>query len=161
MWTGRLRLGVALCSVIFMLGTALHGFVITDVSVLERTMVLAGQSPYQAAENAPGFLAGFRIVGAVFVAGNALGLLALRCGGWLFWVVLAVNAGQAAGVVLVPFEMFEAVVAEYGWVGVLPSVVTDGGALIVVVVMLSTVLTRVRRRRRWPAGSVRPSGRPV
>src|ERR1041384_445886 len=114
MWTRGLRLGVVLCSVIFTIGTALHGFVIIDLGVLERTMVLAGQSADQAAVNAPGFLTGFRVVGAIFVVGNALGLLALRGGNWLFWVVLGVNAGQAAGVVMVPFEMFEAAVDEYG-----------------------------------------------
>ncbi|MET0235201.1 MAG: hypothetical protein ABW224_11225 [Kibdelosporangium sp.] len=152
MWTRRLRVLVVWCSVVFTVGTALHGFVIIDVGVIERMMTLAGADPAEA----PGFLAGFRMVGAVFVVGNALGLLALRGWPWLFWVVLAVNAGQAAGVVLVPWVMFEAVVAEYGWAGVLPSVVTDGGALVLVLVMLGRVSARARRR----GGSARPSALP-
>jgi hypothetical protein len=151
MWTRRLQVVVVLCSFVFTLGTALHGFVIIDLAVLERTMVLAGAD----VSGAPGFLTGFRIVGAVFVAGNALGLLALRGWPWLFWVVLAVNAGQAAGVVMVPFVMFEAVVAEYGWAGVLPTVVTDGGALILVLIMLGRLAVRVRR-----GVSARPSAPP-
>jgi hypothetical protein len=153
MWTRRLQVVVVVCSVVFTLGTALHGFVIIDLAVLERTMLLAGSD----VAGAPAFLAGFRIVAAVFVLGNALGLLALRGWPWLFWVVLAVNAGQAAGVVMVPFVMFEAVVAEYGWVGVLPSVVTDGGALVLVLIMLGTLAVRVRRQR---AASARPSAQP-
>jgi hypothetical protein len=153
MWTRRLQVAVVVCSVVFTLGTALHGFVIIDLAVQERTMLLAGSD----VAGAPAFLTGFRIVGAVFVLGNALGLLALRGWPWLFWVVLAVNAGQAAGVVMVPFVMFEAVVAEYGWVGVLPSVVTDGGALVLVLIMLGRLAARVRRRR---GVSARPSALP-
>jgi hypothetical protein len=153
MWTRNLQVVVVVCSLVFTLGTALHGFVIIDLAVLERTMELAGSDVAEA----PGFLTGFRIVGAVFVAGNALGLLALHGWPWLFWVVLAVNAGQAAGVVLVPFVMFEAVVAEYGWAGVLPSVVTDGGALILVLVMLGRLAVQARQRR---AVSARPSAQP-
>jgi hypothetical protein len=151
MWTGHLRLAVVLCSVVFTIGTALHGFVIIDAGVLARTMELAGSSA-----DPGGFLTGFRVVGAVFVVANAVGLLALRAGTWLFWVVLAVNAGQAAGVVMVPPEMFDAVVQTYGWAGVLPSVVTDGGALILVLVMLGRVLAVVRRR----SGSAQPTARP-
>ncbi|RSM71556.1 hypothetical protein DMH04_43240 [Kibdelosporangium aridum] len=153
MWTRSLRILVVVCSIVFTIGTALHGFVVIDEEVLARTMELAGASA-----DPSGFLAGFRAVGAVFVVANALGLLALRAGNWLFWVVLAVNAGQAAGVGMVPFEMFQAASETYGWVGILPSVVTDGGALILVLIMLGRALAVVRQRSA--RGTVLPSGHP-
>lgn len=94
------------------------------------------------AEDATGFMAGLRLVGWVFVVGNAVGLLAPLGRRWLFWLVLAVNAAQATGVVLAPFglgpippEVFEATVDVHGWVGLLPSLVVDGGAAVLVVAL--------------------------
>lgn len=61
------------------------------------------------------------------------------------------NVGQAAGVVLAPFgigpippEVFAATVDVHGPVGLVPSLVTDGGAVVLVVVL-------VVFRRRWAA----------
>ncbi|MCE7003999.1 hypothetical protein LWC34_14330 [Kibdelosporangium philippinense] len=104
-------------------------------------------------------MAGFRAVGAAFVVLNLLGLLALRAGNWLFWVVLAVNAAQAAGVRMVPFEMFEAAEEAYGWVGVLPSAITDGGALILALIMLARIVMVLRQR--YARGAALPSNQPT
>ncbi|WP_158883209.1 hypothetical protein [Amycolatopsis anabasis] len=145
-WTRRLQLLTAVCSAIFTIGTALQAFVIVDREMLELTMRLAGQTAAEASANAPGFLAGFRAVGCVFLVGNALGLLAPRGWAWVFWVVLAVNLGQALGVVMIPFEVFRASVDSYGPAGVLPSVITDGGALLLALVLLGFL---VRFRTPW------------
>jgi hypothetical protein len=62
---------------IFTIGTTLQNFVIVDLEMLEQTMQLAGNTPAEAEDSAPGFLLGFRIVGTLFIIGNALGMLAL------------------------------------------------------------------------------------
>ena len=114
---------------------------------MERTMVLAGSSPAQAAADAPGFLEGFRIVGAVFVLGNALGMLAPYGRTWVYWTVLVVNLAQAAGPLgMIPAEMFEAAAEVHGPAGVLPSIITDGGAGVLALVLLGFL---VRYRPPW------------
>lgn len=147
-WTDRLQIIAGVCSIVFTIGTALQNFAVVNLATLERMMVLAGQTGVQAADGAPGFLLGFRAVGCVYIAGNALGILALlrRNLTWLFWVVLTVNATQAAGVVMVPPEVFEASIDQFGPVGILPSVVTDGGALALTLLLLGFL---IRFRRPW------------
>ncbi len=146
-WTRRLQILVFSCSLVFAVGTVLHGFVIMNPRTVEATMRLAGMAPGEAAEAAPGFLTGFRTVGALYVAGNAVGMLALRGSAWVFWVVLVVNATQAAGPFgLIPREMFRAAADTYGLVGLLPSLVTDGGALLLTLVLLGFW---VRYRHPW------------
>ncbi|MDA3644493.1 hypothetical protein LZ318_30215 [Saccharopolyspora indica] len=143
-WTAPLLVLTGLASVIFTIGTAVHGFLVVNEQTLRQMMELAGVAPESAAEQVPGFLLGFRAVGCLYVIGNALGVLALRRrpSRWLFWVVLAVNATQAAGVVMVPPAMFTAARETFGVVGVLPSLVTDAGAgvlaLVLIVVSIST-----------------------
>lgn len=140
-----MRAFVAVCSLVFTVGTLVQNVVVMDLPMMERAMALAGAPD----GDAPGFMSGLRAVGWVFVAGNALGMLAPYGWRWLYWVVLLVNVGQAAGVVLAPFgigpippEVFRATVDVHGWVGLLPSLVTDGGAVVLVVVL-------VVFRKRW------------
>ncbi|MCP3800290.1 hypothetical protein NLX83_13585 [Allokutzneria sp. A3M-2-11 16] len=130
----------------FTIGTAPQNFVIVNAEMLEHTMRLAGQTPEQAAANAPGFLMGFRIIGCVYVVGNALGLLALTGRKWVFWVALAVNLTQAAGVFAIPPEVFRASVDFYGFAGVLPSIITDGGALLLALLLIAFL---IRFRAPW------------
>lgn len=143
--------GVA--SVVFTVGTALQNFVIVNDETMQRMMVLAGTAPESAAEQAPGFVAGFRIVGCLYIVGNALGMLALRRrpSAWLFWVVLAVNVTQAAGVAVVPSEMFTAAQERFGVAGTLPSLVTDGGAVLLAPLLIAG---SVATRASW--GRVKP-----
>ena len=146
-WTRRLQILVLVCSLVFTVGTVVHGFVIMTPETMQETMRLAGKSPADAAEAAPGFLTGFRIVGALYAVGNAVGLLALRGRAWVFWTVLAVNATQAAGPFgMIPREMFEAAADAYGPAGLLPSLVTDGGALLLTLVLVGSL---VKYRRPW------------
>lgn len=150
--TAQLVTGV--CSILFTIGTTLQNFVIINAATMRQMMELAGQTPQQAAAAAPGFLLGFRIVGCVYIIGNAIGILALLRRGWtwLFWVVIAVNLTQAAGVVMVPREMFTVAAQAYGFWGVLPSIITDGGALLLSVGLL--LLLAITRR---PWGRSRPA----
>ncbi|SDS68863.1 hypothetical protein [Microlunatus soli] len=145
---GSVQLITGICSIVFTIGTVLQNFVIINRRAVEQMMVLAGQSAEAASAAAPGFLTGFRIVGCVYILGNAIGILALRRRNatWLFWVVLAVNLTQAAGVVMIPPEVFRASIALYGPAGILPSVITDGGALLVTVLL---VIVLIRHRRPW------------
>lgn len=146
LWTRRLQVLTAICSVIFTIGTALQNFVIVNQDMLEHSMQLSGMTPAEAADNAPGFLLGFRIVGTLFIIGNALGILALSGRTWVFWLILVVNFIQATGVVAIPPEVWEATMDKYGWIGMLPSIVTDGGALILVIVL---VVSFIRYRTPW------------
>ncbi|TCN50841.1 hypothetical protein EV641_111117 [Rhodococcus sp. SMB37] len=135
--TGPLMIFVGLASAVFTVGTALHAFVIVTPETLERMMVLAGADP----GGVDGFLSIFRAVGVAYIIGNAVGVWALRRrpSMWLFWVVIGVNATQAAGLLMVPPEMFTAARERFGSVGVLPSLVTDGGAAVVVIVLLGSL----------------------
>jgi|GEM_PF-2143166 len=145
-WTRRLQILVAVCSLIFTIETAIQNFVIVDLEMLEHTMQLAGSTPAEAADDAPGFLFGFRIVGTLFIIGNALGMLALTGRNWVFWLALVVNIGQAAGVVMIPPEVFEATNDIHGPAGLLPTIVTDGGALLLVIVLIASY---VKYRTPW------------
>lgn len=148
-WTRRLQLLTVMCSAVFTIGTTLQTFVIVDAEMLRHSMQLAGVSATDARTESTGFLVGFRVVGCVFIVGNAFGLLALHGSNWVFWLVVAVNAGQAAGVVAVPTEVFQASIDLYGPAGILPTVVTDGGALLLLVTLLGSLLVfRVPWARR-------------
>ncbi|TDC03982.1 hypothetical protein E1267_24400 [Nonomuraea longispora] len=146
-WTRRLQLLTAAASALFAVGTALQTFLIIDLEMIRHSMRLAGLSAAEAAGAAPGLLTFLRGVGVAFIAGNALGLLAPRGWTWVFWVVLAVNLGQAAGPFgMIPPEVYEASLDLYGPAGLLPTVVTDGGAAILVIVLLVSLAVF---RRPW------------
>ncbi|MEV6559461.1 hypothetical protein AB0M22_27345 [Nocardia sp. NPDC051756] len=147
-WTNTLLLLAGSASIVFTIGTALQAFVIINHHTLTQMMILANADP----AGAEGFLLAFRLVGCAYLIGNAIGILALRRhpSTWLFWLILAVNATQAAGLIAVPPEMFTAAQAEYGWPGTLPSLITDTGAALLALTLLSTLaLTRT------PWGQVR------
>lgn len=144
-WTRPMQLLVAVCSIVFLVGTTLQNFVVVDVELIQTMMAEAGADDPAGA--APGFTTGFRVVGCVYMLGNALGILAFWMrAAWLFWVVLAVNLTQGLGFVMIPSEMWTAVLDRYGLAGILPSAVTDGGAAILTVVLLVSL---VWWRRPW------------
>ncbi|MFY1686877.1 hypothetical protein [Plantactinospora sp. WMMB782] len=145
-WTRPVQNLVLGCSILFVVGTALQNFVIIDLRAMVEMMRLAGATEAQALADAPGFLTGFRIVGCVYLVGNAVGLLARTGRSWVFWTVLVVNATQAAGLVMIPPEVFEATRDRFGIPGLLPSYLTDGGAALLTVVLLAVLL---RYRRPW------------
>ncbi|KFU81673.1 hypothetical protein SAMN04489729_5944 [Amycolatopsis lurida] len=148
-WTSEIRLVTVLCSIVFVLGTTLQNYVIVDLDMIEASMRLKGVDT----ADAPAYLSALRMVGNVFIIGNALGLLVWFRWRWLFWPVLAFNVTQAVGVYVVPFEVHRAAIAEHGWPGVLPSLVTDGGAVILSIVL---IVARLRSRRLTrPGGPVR------
>ncbi len=125
-----MRWWIAGCSLVFAIGTALQNFVVIDAELVAHAAALAGTPA------SGGFLTGLRLVGDVYLAGNLLGLLALTGRAWVVWLVLAVNATQAAGVVAIPSSVWRATLDLYGWAGLLPSVITDGGALVLTLALL-------------------------
>lgn len=153
-WTRRLAIAVGLCSIVFTIGTALHNFAVVDAELIETMMRDAGRADPEG--DAPGFTTGFRIVGSIYIVGNAVGILAFwRQPAWLFWVVLVVNATQAMGWFLIPSEMWSAVEDRYGTIGLLPSVVTDGGAVLLTIALVASLVVFhapwARRRAATPA----------
>jgi hypothetical protein len=131
---------------VFVVGTAVQNFVIIDTETVQQMMHLAGSSAEEARTNAPGFVTGFRTVGCLYILGNAVGLLARTGRAWVFWSAIAVNVTQAAGLVAIPSEVFEVTHARFGAAGLLPSLVTDGGAA---VLALALIVALVRFRRPW------------
>jgi hypothetical protein len=148
----RLQVLTAVCSVVFAIGTALQTFVIIDNALVIHAMQLAGTP--DATAQAPGFVAALRTVGVGYLIGNALGVLALGGRAWVYWLVLTVNTTQAAGVVagFVPPVVLQASIDLHGPVGVLPTLVTDGGAAGLVLVLLAFA---VRYRGPWARGDHR------
>lgn len=144
-WTRRLQVLVAVCSAVFLVGTTLHNFAVVDVELIETMMREAGgEDP---AGTAPGFTTGFRIVGCLYIVGNAVGLLALwRRPAWLYWVVLVVNATQGLGFLMIPSQMWTAAADRYGILGILPSAITDGGAALLTIAL---AVALVVHRRPW------------
>ncbi|MFE0021376.1 hypothetical protein [Amycolatopsis sp. NPDC059021] len=147
-WTPGLRLAVAVCSAVFAIGTALQNFVVIDPHMIELAMRLAGKTPAEAQAEAPGFLTVLRLVGDLYLAGNLLGLLALWPRARIFWLVLIVNITQAAGVIAIPPAVFRASLELYGPVGLLPSLLTDGGALVLSLVLIFRWLSGKRAQRK-------------
>jgi hypothetical protein len=145
-WTVPLQTLVVVCSAVFVVGTAIQNFVIIDEQAVVDMMRSAGTSSQLAQEQAPGFLLGFRLVGCAYIVGNALGLLARTGWRWLYWAVLLVNVTQAAGVVVIPPEVFEVTRDRFGAVGLLPSLITDGGAAILSLVLVGFL---IRYRTPW------------
>lgn len=144
-WTRPLQILVGICSIVFTIGTTLHNFAVVDTQLIETMMREAGGDDPAGA--APGFTTGFRIVGCLYMLGNALGILAFWIRpAWLFWVVLAVNLTQGAGYFMIPPEMWTVAQDRYGVVGVLPSLVTDGGAAILTLIL---IVSLIRFRTTW------------
>ncbi|QWF78480.1 hypothetical protein [Amycolatopsis sp. CA-230715] len=142
-WTPRLGVLVAVCSVVFVVGTAVQTFAVITPELMERSMALSGRSAEEIAAESPGFLRALRLVGIAFIPLNALGVLAFRYRwSWLFWAMLVISAGQAAGVVagMVPPTVLRASIDLYGPLGVLPTLVTDGCAALLSLILLGFLL---------------------
>lgn len=141
-WTRPLLILTGVCSIVFTIGTTLHAFAVVDTQLIETMMRMAGGD--DPAGDAPAFTTGFRIVGCVYIVGNALGMLAFVIrSAWLFWTVLAVNVTQAMGWFMIPGEMWTAAHERHGVAGVLPSAITDGGAALLVAALVAGLI-RVR-----------------
>ncbi|GIL25339.1 hypothetical protein [Actinocatenispora comari] len=129
-------LATAVCSLAFAIGSALQNFWIVDTPLVETMMRHAGAAHDAGA--AADFVRGFRVVGCLYIVGNAVGVLVLVARSWLlWWWVLVVNSTQSLGWVMIPTQMWSAARDRHGVLGLLPSAVTDGGALLLVLVLLS------------------------
>lgn len=127
------------------IGSALHNFVSIDSSVIEEMMRAAGGD--NPATDAPGFTSGFRLAGDIYIAANAVGIAALWSrASWLYWWVLAANVTQGLGWVMIPSQMWTVVACRYDFVGVLPSAVTDGGAVLLAIGLIGLLF---RYRATW------------
>jgi len=137
--TRKLQITIVLCSIIFTIGTTIHNFVIINPPLIETMMQMAGGA--DPAGDASGFTFGFRIVGCIYIMGNALGILALNSRSRiLWWIILVVNITQATGPIMIPSSMWTTVNDVYGVLGILPSAITDGGAIILSLVMIISML---------------------
>ncbi len=155
-WTVPAQAVVCVCSFLFVIGTTIQTFVVIDDDTVRDMMRLAGNSTAEAQAGAPGFLVGLRVVGCLYIAGNAVGLLARRGRTWVFWTVLLVNATQAMGLLVIPPEVFDVTRDRFGAVGLLPSLVTDGGAA---VLAFALVALFVAYRTPWAYRRTQPPAR--
>ncbi|MGI5129163.1 hypothetical protein ACQEVB_20325 [Pseudonocardia sp. CA-107938] len=143
LWTRPLQVLTAACGLVFALGTAAQTWLIITEETVGRAMALAGRTPAEIAAGAPELVATLRIVGVAFLVANLLLLAAVRGGAWTFWLALAVTVGQALGVVagMVPWVVLQATYERFGPLGLLPTLVTDGGSAVLAVLLLIS-LTR-------------------
>ena len=147
-WTHRLQVLTVVCSAVFVLGTAAQAFLVIDADLVAHAMRLAGTPADRVESEAPGLVTALRATGVAYLLGNAVGLLAHTGRAWVFVVVLAVNATQAAGVVfgLVPAVVLQASYDRLGVPGLLPTLVTDGGAALLTLVLVGFL---IRSRTPW------------
>jgi hypothetical protein len=134
------------CSAIFTLGTALQTFVFVDLALIGAAMRFAGLSEADAAVAAPGFLTGFRLVGVVYILGNAVGLLALSGKTWVFWVTLLVNVTQGAGVFVIPPSVIAAMREVHSGAAYVTTLIVDGGGLTLSAILLTSF---IQFRQPW------------
>lgn len=151
-WTRPLQWLTAVCAAVFTVGTALQTFVFVNEALIARSMQLSGMSDAEAALAAPGFLTTWRIVGVVYIIGNAIGLLAPRGDAKVFWAVLLVNASQAAGIFVISPSVITAMQEMNGGTAYITTLIVDGGALILTVILLLSLL-----RFRSPWAYTRPA----
>lgn len=136
--TRKLQVAIGLSSVVFTIGTSLQNFTIIDISLVEKMMRM--ENVADPAGAAP-ITMWFRVVGCLYILGNAVGILALRSRSrLLWWTVFVVNIIQAFGFVMIPSSMWSAATDAYGFWGILPSTITDGGAIILVLVMIISMV---------------------
>lgn len=133
-WTRPLQVATAVCSLVCAAGTLLQNLLILDVDLVR----LALESARGSTSDAPGFLTGLRTAGWFFLAGNAVGLLALTGKTWVFWAAMLVNAAQAASAVLLPLAVFDASAELYGRAGLLPAMLAYGGAALLALVLFDS-----------------------
>lgn len=145
-WTRPLQLLTAACAVAFTMGTVLNVFVVTP-DVVEHSMRLSGMGTAEAANATESFYTVYLVVGILYIIGNALGVLALRGWAWVFWLAVVVNLTQGFGVLgAVPPEIFQALEAKYGTIGVVPTLIVDGGGLILAIILIGSF---VKFRTAW------------
>lgn len=143
--TRKLQNTIVICSIIFTIGTTIHNFVIINPPLIETMMQMAGVTAPSV--EALEFTFGFRIVGCLYIIGNALGVIALNSRSRiLWWIILLVNITQATGPIMIPSSIWTVVNDVYGVLGILPSVITDGGAIILSLVM---ILSMFKYRTTW------------
>lgn len=137
---GRLQVLVAVCSLLLTVGTALHIFAAFDHRVIHQGLVDSGLAD---APTATAVFVGLRGLGVLFMAANALGILALWARPeWLFGTVLGVNIVQALTWVLIPNAVWSAAQDAYGWSHTVPGMMVIGTALAVAVILTATLVRR-------------------
>lgn len=143
--TRKLQNIVGSCAVVFTIGTILNFFVMNNTLIIEEIMRREGVT--NPAEMASGFLEMFRIQGFIYILWNALGILAFRSRSLvLWWAVFGVNITQGMGFIMIPSSMWSVTFDMYGVWGILPSAVTDGGAMILAIIMIYTM---IKNRSTW------------
>jgi hypothetical protein len=153
-WTRPLQVLTAICGLVFAVGTAVQAFVVITDETVGHAMALAGRTPAEIAAGAPELVTTLRMVGVGFLVANLL-LAAPRGRTWTFWLAIAVAVAQALGVVagMVPWVVLQATYERFGPVGLLPTLVTDGGSAVLAVLLLVALV-----RYRAPWAQLRPNG---
>ncbi|MFB4263782.1 hypothetical protein [Nonomuraea sp. GTA35] len=140
-WTHRLQFFTFACSFVLAVCAILQGWLVINDETVEASLRLVGRTAAEASAEAPGFVDRFRAVIAYYVAGNSLGMLALRGAAWTFWATLLINLTQITGPLgLIPAQVYRAAFQAYGPIGLLPTVVLSGGALVLSVTLISRII---------------------
>ncbi|UBU17393.1 hypothetical protein [Nonomuraea gerenzanensis] len=137
LWNRRLQLFTFGCSFTFALCSLFQGWLVINDETVQLSLRLAGRT----AAEAPDLVSQFRVVAAYYVAGNTLGMFALRGSAWSFWATLLINLTQVTGPLgLIPAQVHRAALELHGPVGLVPTVVVCGGALVLTVTLMAHII---------------------
>ncbi|NJP96682.1 hypothetical protein HCN51_45890 [Nonomuraea sp. FMUSA5-5] len=141
-WSPRLLRTTFACSFVFALTTLVYGWLATSPETTALALRLAGKSAAEAPAALPELLTNLRAVIAIGVLGNVLGMFALRGTTWSYWAALLVNLTQASALPgLVPGQVHQAALQRYGLPGLLPIVVTGGGAVLLTCALIAQLVS--------------------
>jgi hypothetical protein len=121
-------------SIIFTMGTFIHNFFIINVPMIKT--VMQNSNVQEVDIEAIKFTNNFRIIGCIYIIGNSIGIVSFKIVLKIFWwVILIINFTQGLGFIMIPKIFWEIVFKEYGLLGLLPTIITDGGGLILSTLM--------------------------
>jgi hypothetical protein len=132
--TKNLQKIIGSSSIIFTIGTFIHNFFIINVSLIK--IMMQNSNIQEIDIEAIKFTNNFRIIGCIYIIGNSIGIVSFKIVLKIFWwVILIINFTQGLGFIMIPKIFWEIVFKEYGLLGLLPTIITDGGGLILSILM--------------------------
>jgi hypothetical protein len=133
--TKNLQKIIGSSSIIFTIGTFVHNFFIINTSLIK--IMMQNSNVQEIDMEAIKFTNNFRMIGCIYIIGNSIGIVSFKILLKIFWwVILIINFTQGLGFIMIPKIFWEIVFKEYGLLGLLPTIITDGGGLILSIIMI-------------------------
>jgi hypothetical protein len=134
-----MRIFISLFSIILTAGTFFHNFLIINENLIFEMM------KFSAVENvlkeSITFTRNFRIIGCIYIIANFCGVLSVKyCNKFIWSIILITNFTQGLGFIMIPPIVWKTIYNHYGILGLIPTVITDGGGLIIFSIMIVFML---------------------